>query len=86
MNFLNDCIIWFLGKVFLDFKSELEEVYKVYCQNHDDAIALLECYEKDENIQKQVLECLENLRLVRVKTCSLLTAWCLEKKWSVFGA
>ncbi|XP_046709642.1 dynamin-binding protein isoform X3 [Silurus meridionalis] len=51
-----------IGKVFLDFKSELEEVYKVYCQNHDDAIALLETYEKDENIQKQVLECLENLR------------------------
>ncbi|TSK14758.1 Dynamin-binding protein [Bagarius yarrelli] len=57
-----------IGKVFLDFKSELEEVYKVYCQNHDDAIALLESYEKDENIQKQVLECLENLRLVKVKT------------------
>ncbi|XP_062859111.1 dynamin-binding protein isoform X2 [Trichomycterus rosablanca] len=54
----NDCI----GTVFLDFKSELEEVYKVYCQNHDDAINLLESYEKDENIQKQVLECLENLR------------------------
>ncbi|KAK3559463.1 hypothetical protein QTP86_013640 [Hemibagrus guttatus] len=51
-----------IGKVFLDFKSELEDVYKVYCQNHDDAIALLETYEKDENIQKQVLECLENLR------------------------
>ncbi|KAG7325060.1 hypothetical protein KOW79_011376 [Hemibagrus wyckioides] len=53
-----------IGKVFLDFKSELEEVYKVYCQNHDDAIALLETYEKDENIQKQVLECLENLRAI----------------------
>ncbi|XP_036428585.1 dynamin-binding protein isoform X2 [Colossoma macropomum] len=51
-----------IGKVFLDFKSELEEVYKVYCQNHDDAISLLETYEKDENIQKHVLECLENLR------------------------
>ncbi|XP_060714013.1 dynamin-binding protein isoform X1 [Tachysurus vachellii] len=53
-----------IGKVFLDFKSELEDVYKVYCQNHDDAIALLESYEKDENIQKQVLECLENLRTI----------------------
>ncbi|XP_047673259.1 dynamin-binding protein isoform X3 [Tachysurus fulvidraco] len=53
-----------IGKVFLDFKSELEEVYKVYCQNHDDAIALLESYEKDEYIQKQVLECLENLRTI----------------------
>ncbi len=50
------------GQVFLDFKGELEEVYKIYCQNHDDAISLLETYEKDENIQKHVLECLEKLR------------------------
>ncbi|XP_029933395.1 dynamin-binding protein isoform X3 [Myripristis murdjan] len=53
-----------IGKVFLDFKSELEEVYKIYCQNHDDAISLLETYEKDENIQRHVLECLEKLRAV----------------------
>lgn len=52
------------GKVFLDFKDELEEVYKIYCQNHDDAISLLETYEKDENIQRHVLECLERLRWV----------------------
>lgn len=50
------------GKVFLDFKAELEEVYKIYCQNHDDAISLLESYEKDEHIQRHVLECLEKLR------------------------
>ncbi|XP_072522793.1 dynamin-binding protein isoform X2 [Salminus brasiliensis] len=51
-----------IGQVFQAFKSELEDVYKVYCQNHDDAISLLETYEKDEHIQKHVLECLENLR------------------------
>ncbi|XP_074518987.1 dynamin-binding protein isoform X2 [Halichoeres trimaculatus] len=51
-----------IGKVFLDFKTELEEVYKIYCQNHDDAISLLESYEKDESIQRHVLECLERLR------------------------
>ncbi|KAG7492520.1 hypothetical protein MATL_G00014840 [Megalops atlanticus] len=51
-----------IGKVFLDYKAELEEVYKIYCQNHDDAISLLEGYEKDENIQKHILECLEKLR------------------------
>uniref|UniRef100_A0A671X0W5 Dynamin-binding protein n=1 Tax=Sparus aurata TaxID=8175 RepID=A0A671X0W5_SPAAU len=51
-----------IGKVFLDFKAELEEVYKIYCQNHDDAISLLESYEKDEHIQRHVLECLEKLR------------------------
>uniref|UniRef100_A0A3Q4BGM0 Dynamin-binding protein n=1 Tax=Mola mola TaxID=94237 RepID=A0A3Q4BGM0_MOLML len=53
-----------IGKVFLDFKDELEEVYKIYCQNHDDAISLLESYEKDENIQRHVLECLERLRAI----------------------
>uniref|UniRef100_A0A7N6ADA6 Dynamin-binding protein n=1 Tax=Anabas testudineus TaxID=64144 RepID=A0A7N6ADA6_ANATE len=53
-----------IGKVFLDFKDELEEVYKIYCQNHDDAISLLETYEKDENIQRHVLECLERLRAI----------------------
>lgn len=53
-----------IGKVFLDFKAELEEVYKIYCQNHDDAISLLESYEKDESIQRHVLECLERLRAI----------------------
>ncbi|XP_060884910.1 dynamin-binding protein isoform X2 [Labrus mixtus] len=53
-----------IGRVFLDFKSEVEEVYKIYCQNHDDAISLLESYEKDENIQRHVLECLERLRAI----------------------
>ncbi|XP_061665974.1 dynamin-binding protein isoform X3 [Syngnathoides biaculeatus] len=53
-----------IGKVFLDFKAELEAVYNVYCQNHDDAISLLESYEKDENIQGHVLECLERLRAI----------------------
>ncbi|KAM4716350.1 dynamin-binding protein isoform 2-T2 [Anableps anableps] len=51
-----------IGGVFLDLKADLEEVYKLYCQNHDDAISLLETYEKDENIQRHVLECLERLR------------------------
>ncbi|XP_076007988.1 dynamin-binding protein isoform X1 [Genypterus blacodes] len=51
-----------IGEVFLDFKVELEDVYKIYCQNHDDAISLLETYEKDESIQSHVLECLERLR------------------------
>ncbi|XP_008434896.1 dynamin-binding protein isoform X4 [Poecilia reticulata] len=53
-----------VGVVFLDFKAELEEVYKLYCQNHDDAISLLESYEKKESIQAHVLECLERLRAI----------------------
>uniref|UniRef100_A0A8D0H8M5 Dynamin-binding protein n=1 Tax=Sphenodon punctatus TaxID=8508 RepID=A0A8D0H8M5_SPHPU len=43
-----------IGPVFLGIRAALEDVYKVYCQNHDEAIALLEAYEKDEKIQKQL--------------------------------
>ncbi|XP_043845376.1 dynamin-binding protein [Dromiciops gliroides] len=51
-----------VGPVFLEHRDELEGVYKVYCQNHDEAIALLEIYEKEEKIQKHLQEYLENLK------------------------
>ncbi|XP_015671748.1 dynamin-binding protein [Protobothrops mucrosquamatus] len=57
-----------VGPVFLELRAELEAVYKVYCQNHDEAIAILEAYEKDEKVQKLLLESLEILR-------SLYTEW-----------
>ncbi|XP_069467619.1 dynamin-binding protein isoform X2 [Ambystoma mexicanum] len=53
-----------VGPVFLKHRAELEEVYKEYCQNHEEAIALLEAYEKDEKIQKHVLEYLEILKSI----------------------
>uniref|UniRef100_A0A8D2J151 Dynamin-binding protein n=2 Tax=Varanus komodoensis TaxID=61221 RepID=A0A8D2J151_VARKO len=51
-----------VGPTFLGLRAELESVYKVYCHNHDEAIALLEAYEKDERVQKHLLESLEILR------------------------
>lgn len=51
------------GPVFLAQRAELEGVYRVYCQNHDEAIALLETYEKDEKIQKLLVDLLDSLRL-----------------------
>lgn len=51
------------GPVFLAQRAELESVYRVYCQNHDEAIALLETYEKDEKMQKLLLDLLDSLRL-----------------------
>ncbi|XP_034632046.1 dynamin-binding protein isoform X3 [Trachemys scripta elegans] len=51
-----------VGPAFLAHQAGLEEVYKVYCQNHEEAIALLEAYEKDERIQKHLLNSLESLR------------------------
>lgn len=50
------------GPVFLTQRAELESVYRVYCQNHDEAIALLETYEKDEKMQKLLLDLLDSLR------------------------
>ncbi|XP_078079167.1 dynamin-binding protein isoform X2 [Mustelus asterias] len=51
-----------IGHVFLSFRSELEDMYNIYCQNHEEAIALLEIYEKDKEIQGHVNACLEHLR------------------------
>ncbi|NXW53786.1 DNMBP protein, partial [Eurystomus gularis] len=51
-----------IGPVFLAQRAELESVYRVYCQNHDEAIALLEMYEKDEKMQKLLLDLLDSLR------------------------
>ncbi|KAI1236303.1 hypothetical protein IHE44_0001588 [Lamprotornis superbus] len=51
-----------IGPVFLTQRAELESVYRVYCQNHDEAIALLETYEKDEKLQKLLLDLLDSLR------------------------
>ncbi|NXA09514.1 DNMBP protein, partial [Sapayoa aenigma] len=51
-----------IGPVFLAQRAELESVYRVYCQNHDEAIALLETYEKDEKMQKLLLDLLDGLR------------------------
>ncbi|KAF7486032.1 hypothetical protein GHT09_002265 [Marmota monax] len=51
-----------VGPVFLDQRDELEGTYKVYCQNHDEAISLLEIYEKDEKIQKHLQNSLADLK------------------------
>ena len=32
--------VYSTGPVFLDHRDELEGTYKVYCQNHDEAISL----------------------------------------------
>ncbi|XP_062988536.1 dynamin-binding protein isoform X2 [Elgaria multicarinata webbii] len=51
-----------VGPTFLALRAELEAVYKMFCHNHDEAIALLEAYEKDEKVQKHLLGSLEVLR------------------------
>lgn len=51
-----------VGPVFLEQRDELEGTYRVYCQNHDEAISLLEIYEKDEKIQKHLQASLADLK------------------------
>ncbi|XP_006880097.1 PREDICTED: dynamin-binding protein [Elephantulus edwardii] len=51
-----------VGAVFLDHRDELEGTYKVYCQNHDEAISLLDIYEKDEKFQKHLQDSLADLK------------------------
>ncbi|XP_012925391.1 dynamin-binding protein isoform X3 [Heterocephalus glaber] len=51
-----------VGPVFLDHRDDLEGTYKIYCQNHDEAISLLEIYEKDEKIQKHLQDSLADLK------------------------
>ncbi|XP_060027477.1 dynamin-binding protein isoform X2 [Erinaceus europaeus] len=51
-----------VGPIFLGHRDELEGTYKVYCQNHDEAISLLEVYEKDERIQKHLQDSLADLK------------------------
>ncbi|XP_051002570.1 dynamin-binding protein isoform X1 [Acomys russatus] len=51
-----------VGPAFLDHREELEGTYRVYCQNHDEAISLLEIYEKDEKIQKHLQDSMADLK------------------------
>ncbi|XP_078424768.1 rho guanine nucleotide exchange factor 38 [Cetorhinus maximus] len=41
-----------IGEIFLQLKTPLEEVYKIYCYHHDDANSLLETYDRDDEIQR----------------------------------
>ncbi|XP_048393628.1 rho guanine nucleotide exchange factor 38 isoform X2 [Stegostoma tigrinum] len=43
-----------IGEIFLQLKTPLEEVYKIYCYHHNDANSLLETYDKDDEIQQHI--------------------------------
>ncbi|XP_073408891.1 dynamin-binding protein isoform X3 [Dendrobates tinctorius] len=51
-----------VGLIFLEHRMELESVYKEYCQNHEETIALLEAYEKNEKFQRSLQECMETVK------------------------
>ncbi|KAL4640473.1 rho guanine nucleotide exchange factor 38 [Arapaima gigas] len=51
-----------IGDIFIQAKAELEEVYKIYCCQHDEANALLKAYEKDEGIKQHFTSCILALK------------------------
>ncbi|XP_053423289.1 rho guanine nucleotide exchange factor 37 isoform X2 [Nycticebus coucang] len=46
--------VYLIGRLFLEFKEELEEVYKVYCANYDQALLLVEAYRKEPELQQEI--------------------------------
>ncbi|XP_069781697.1 rho guanine nucleotide exchange factor 38 isoform X3 [Narcine bancroftii] len=53
-----------IGEIFLQIKTPLEEVYKIYCYHHDDANNLLETYDKDEEIRQHIRNQTEVLKKI----------------------
>ncbi|XP_067902570.1 rho guanine nucleotide exchange factor 38 isoform X2 [Heterodontus francisci] len=53
-----------IGEIFLQIKTPLEEVYKIYCYHHDDANCLLETYDKDEEIQRHLRNQIDALKKI----------------------
>uniref|UniRef100_H0WME3 Rho guanine nucleotide exchange factor 37 n=1 Tax=Otolemur garnettii TaxID=30611 RepID=H0WME3_OTOGA len=46
--------VYLIGRLFLEFKEELEEVYKVYCASYDQALLLVEAYRKEPELQQEI--------------------------------
>ncbi|XP_034044306.1 rho guanine nucleotide exchange factor 38 isoform X1 [Thalassophryne amazonica] len=51
-----------IGDVFIQAKSALEDVYKIYCYHHDDANMSLKSYEKEEEIKQHFTTCVLALK------------------------
>uniref|UniRef100_A0A8C3XUD3 Rho guanine nucleotide exchange factor 38 n=1 Tax=Chelydra serpentina TaxID=8475 RepID=A0A8C3XUD3_CHESE len=51
-----------IGEVFLQIKGPLEDTYKIYCYQHDDAHTMLETYEKDEELKQHLKHCVQSLK------------------------
>ena len=45
--------------MFLEFQEELEQVYKVYCASYEQALLLVENYQKDPELQRGIQRTIE---------------------------
>ncbi|KAM9729947.1 rho guanine nucleotide exchange factor 37 isoform 3-T3 [Dama dama] len=43
-----------IGNAFLEFQEELEQVYKVYCASYEQALLLVETYQKEPELQREI--------------------------------
>lgn len=46
----------------MQITGPLEEIYKIYCYQHDEAQSVLESCEKDEELMRHVGPCLQALK------------------------
>nr|XP_003410416.1 rho guanine nucleotide exchange factor 38 [Loxodonta africana] len=53
-----------IGEVFLQIKSPLEDIYKIYCYHHDEAHSILESYEKEEELKQHLSQCIQSLKKI----------------------
>ncbi|KAJ8407566.1 hypothetical protein AAFF_G00274230 [Aldrovandia affinis] len=53
-----------IGDIFIQAKAVLEDVYKMYCYQHDEANILLKSYEKDEEIKQHFKTCILSLKQI----------------------
>ncbi|XP_054999913.1 rho guanine nucleotide exchange factor 38 [Sorex araneus] len=53
-----------IGDVFLQLRGPLEDTYKVYCYQHDEAQGVLEAYEREELLKRHLGPCLQALKKI----------------------
>ncbi|XP_025031763.1 rho guanine nucleotide exchange factor 37 isoform X2 [Python bivittatus] len=47
-----------VGTLFQELKAEMENVYKIYCGDYDQALLLLDIYNKEPRLQKEIIDTL----------------------------
>ncbi|XP_058022618.1 rho guanine nucleotide exchange factor 37 isoform X1 [Ahaetulla prasina] len=50
--------LFHISTLFQELKAEMENVYKIYCGDYDQALLLLDIYSKEPRLQKEIIETL----------------------------
>ncbi|KAM6469071.1 rho guanine nucleotide exchange factor 37 isoform 2-T2 [Liasis olivaceus] len=50
--------LFYISTLFQELKAEMENVYKIYCGDYDQALLLLDIYNKEPRLQKEIIETL----------------------------